>query len=109
MTSSARANIPVQAYPRCSQCKRSSAKTCRDDGASRSGWSKAPTWKCVSVGKPALSQVKVEPHRTQNPRRVLPGVESNFLTLPFVTLYAECSKATKTETGAPLCLRQLSQ
>jgi hypothetical protein len=54
-----------------------------------------------------LSQVKVDPHRAQNPRVVLPGVESNFVISPLVIVQAERSKATKTEAGAPLCLRQL--
>jgi hypothetical protein len=90
------------------QGKCSSGKTCRV-GRSSAARSKAPIWKCVSVGKPALSQVKVEPHRAQKPRRVLPGVESNFAISPRVTVQAARSKATKTDAGAPLCLRQLSQ
>ena len=65
--------------------------------------------KCVSVGNRRLSQVKVDPHLAQNPRRVLPGVESNLAISPLVTVYAARSNATKTETGAPLCFRQLWQ
>jgi hypothetical protein len=54
------------------------------------GWnsaalSNAPTWKCVSVGKRSLSQVNVDPHLAQNPRRVL-GDELNFVISPWVTV-----------------------
>src|SRR5262244_2917526 len=89
--------------------RRSSAKYCRLLGCSRAAWSNAPTWKCVSVGPGRLSHVNVDPHRAQNPRRVLPGVESNLVISPLVTVYAWQSNATKTATGAPVCLRQLWQ
>jgi len=36
-------------------------------------------------GKRALSQVNVDPHWAQNPRRV-PGDELNFVISPFVTV-----------------------
>ena len=41
---------------------------------------------CVSVGSPTVSQVNVDPHRPQNPRVVLPGVESNLVIWPLVTV-----------------------
>jgi len=50
----------------------------------------------------------VEPHLAQHPRN-LPGDELNFVIFPLVNLYASCRNATKTETGAPLCRRQLWQ
>jgi hypothetical protein len=61
------------------------------------------------VGKLTVSQVNVDPHRAQKPRFVLPGVDSNLVISPLVTMYAVRSNATKTETGEPLCFRQLSQ
>src|SRR6185503_16197096 len=41
-------------------------------GRNRSGVSKAPTWKCVSLGRALTSHVSVDPHLLQNPR-VVPG------------------------------------
>jgi antitoxin HigA-1 len=60
----------------------SSGNTCRV-GSSRAASSNAPTGKCVSVAKLATSQVNVDPHLAQNPRRVLPGVESNLVSRAF--------------------------
>jgi hypothetical protein len=58
------------------------------------GWAKQlgiierPTWKSVSVGRPTVSQVSVDPHRAQKPRSVFPGVDSNLAISPLVTVYA---------------------
>ena len=48
------------------------------------------------------------PASCANPRH-LPGDELNFVISPFVTAEASRLYATNTETGAPLCLRQLWQ
>jgi len=61
----------------------------------------------TALGKHSPSQVNVDPHRAQNPRH-LPGVELKVIS-PWGTTYASRLNTTKTETGAPLCLRQLSQ
>jgi hypothetical protein len=65
---------------------RSSAKYCFFVGANRAASSKAPTWKCVSVISGSDSQVKVDPHLAQKPRRVCPGVVSSLVISPLVTL-----------------------
>jgi hypothetical protein len=55
-----------------------------------------------------LLHISVEPQRLQKPRST-PGDDWNFAIAPSVTVTVSFSKATKTLTGAPLCLRQLSQ
>jgi hypothetical protein len=50
----------------------------------------------------------VDPQRAQNPRS-LPGDELNLVISPSVTAQASRLNATKAETGAPVCLRQLWQ
>jgi glutathione S-transferase len=57
-------------------------------GRNNSASSNAPTWKSVSVGRPTVSQVSVDPHREQKPRSVFPGVDSNLAISPLVTVYA---------------------
>jgi hypothetical protein len=59
-------------------------------------------------GEVSPSHVKVDPHLAQNPRN-RPGDELNLAISPSVMAQASRLNATKTETGAPLCLRQLWQ
>jgi hypothetical protein len=100
-------NSEIGPHFRCSQGNCSLRKKCFD-GSNLPGSSKAPTWKCVSFFNWLLSHVSVEPQVRQKPR-VVPGEDLNFAISPFVTVYAWKSKPTKTETGAPLCRRQLWQ
>jgi len=81
--------VPTAAYvsARCSHGSRSSGNMCLV-GRNNSASSNAPTWKSVSVGRPTVSQVSVDPHRAQKPRSVFPGVDSNLAISPLVTVYA---------------------
>src|SRR5262249_38504114 len=71
--------MPTAAYvsARCSHGSRSSGNMCLV-GRNNSASSNAPTWKSVSVGRPTVSQVSVDPHRAQKPRSVFPGVDSEL-------------------------------
>jgi len=60
------------------------------------------------LGRRWFAHVKVEPHLAQNPRST-PGDELYLLIAPLVIVTAESSKATKTDAGAPVWRRQLSQ
>ena len=60
----------------------------------------------TALGKHSPSGQR-RPTSPQNPRH-LPGVELKVIS-PWGTTYASRLNTTKTETGAPLCLRQLSQ
>src|SRR5262249_20808441 len=102
-----RSDDPLRAHFKCNQGSCSLRKKCFD-GSNPLGSSNEPTWKCVSFGNCVVSQVRVEPQRAQNPR-VVPGEDLNLVISPLVTVYAPRSKPTKTETGAPLCRRQLWQ
>jgi hypothetical protein len=81
--------VPPAAYvsARCSHGSRSSGNMCLV-GRNNSASSNAPTWKSVSVGRPTVSQVSVDPHRAQKPLSVFPGVDSNLAISPLVTVYA---------------------
>ena len=71
-----RASEP-QASRNCNQGRRSSGKMCRV-GRNWAASRKAPTWKWVSADGGSPSQVKVDPHRAQNPRH-RPGDELNLV------------------------------
>ena len=59
-------------------------------------------------GKANRRAGQVEPQRAQKPR-VVPGEDLNVVISPCVTATASFAKPAKTLTGAPVCLRQLSQ
>src|SRR5215831_10924155 len=67
----------------CNHGNRSSTKYCFL-GLKPRGLIKCSDMECVRVISGSDSHVKVDPHLAQKPRRVCPGVESNFVISPWL-------------------------